>query len=321
MGKGVHYIWPDEEVPYDIYSQCLRATVKHDGIIGMTFTPENGMTPLVRQFFEEIKPGQLLVRATWDDAPHLSIEARTQRLASMLPYERDMRAKGLPVMGSGLIFPISEDKIMCNPFTIPDEWPRIAGIDFAGSGTEGHPTALVVIATDPQTDISYIYDTYRESGKTIPEHWLSMKRIGDVPISWPHDGAVQDRGGGGSYSQQYRDQGANMLERLFTNPPIDGQKEGSGGRAVKPGLTAMYAAMKEGQFKVFSNQTEWFEEFRNYYMKPNKSGVIEIVKEKDDLMSATRYAFMCKRHAANTTFKFGGYMPESDYYQDSAVAY
>lgn len=292
MGKAVHYSWLDEEVPYDIYSQCIRASLKFGGIIGMTFTPESGMTPLVRHFMEERQPGQCYINATWDDAPHLDEKTRQQLLSGLLPHERDMRSKGIPVMGTGLIWPISESKISCSPFTIPDDWPRIAGLDFSGSGDEGHPTALVVFAVDPSTDIAYLYDIYRESGKSIPEHWLFMSRIGSVPIAWPHDGLVSDRGSGVSYMEQYVTAGANMLHHKFSNPPAPGMKEGTGGNGVKAGLTLMYSDMVGGKFKVFSNLREWFEEFRQYYQKDG-----EIVKEGDDLMAASRYAYCSKRFA------------------------
>lgn len=323
MGKGVHYVWLDEEPPYDIYSQCLRATLRHSGIIAMTLTPESGMTPLVRKFMEERKRRQMLVTATWDDAPHLDKETKEQILDGLLPYEREMRSKGKPVMGSGLIFPIAEEKIMCDPFPISDEWPRIAGIDFGGVGEDSHPTAMCVFAIDPDTGISYLYDSYREKGRTIPEHWLSMERIGNIPVAWPHDGLVGDRGSGVSYREQYEERGARMLPEKFSNPPAAGQDEGKGGNGVKAGLVQMYSDMKTGQFKVFSSQSEWLEEFRQYYMKPNKAGIPEIVKEKDDLMSASRYGYLSKRFAQVKMETLTSYDPSEveGSYQDDLVAY
>ena len=71
MGKAVDLVWLDEEPPQDIYSQGLRATLKTRGLIFMTFTPEKGMTNVVAQFMNDLKRGQQLYHATWDDAPHL----------------------------------------------------------------------------------------------------------------------------------------------------------------------------------------------------------------------------------------------------------
>jgi hypothetical protein len=51
--------------------------------------------------------------------------------------------------------------------------------------------------------------------------------------------------------------------------------------------------MREGKFKVFSTLTEWFEEKRLYHRDDHQ----RIVKERDDLICATRYAYMMRRNA------------------------
>ena len=48
----------------------------------------------------------------------------------MPPHERKMREQGIPQLGSGLVFPIAEDDIVCDPIEIPTYWPRLCGIDF-----------------------------------------------------------------------------------------------------------------------------------------------------------------------------------------------
>ena len=42
-----------------------------------------------------------------------------------------------PLMGAGLVFPVSEDQITVEPFEIPRYWPQITGIDFGWD----HPLA------------------------------------------------------------------------------------------------------------------------------------------------------------------------------------
>jgi hypothetical protein len=65
----------------------------------------------------------------------------------------------------------------------------------------------------------------------------------------------------------------------------------------------MLQRMQTGRWKVFSICTEWFEEFRLYHRKDGR-----IVKERDDLISASRYALMMKRYArannGNTNWNF-----------------
>jgi hypothetical protein len=62
---------------------------------------------------------------------------------------------------------------------------------------------------------------------------------------------------------------------------------------VEPGITGMLDMMQSGRFKVMSHLTEWFEEKRTYH---RKDGVI--VKKRDDILSATRIAYMARRMAA-----------------------
>ena len=55
---------------------------------------------------------------------------------------------------------------------------------------------------------------------------------------------------------------------------------------------AMLQSMENKNFKVFSTLHDWFEEFRMYHRKEGK-----VVPLRDDLMSATRYAFQSQRYA------------------------
>ena len=53
---------------------------------------------------------------------------------------------------------------------------------------------------------------------------------------------------------------------------------------------AILTRMQSGRFKVFSHLNDWFDEFRLYHRKDG-----QIVKQRDDLMDATRYAIMMLR--------------------------
>ena len=276
MGIAVDACWLDEEPPQDIYSQALRASLKTNGLIWMTFTPESGMTNTVAQFLNNIKPGQQLVNATWEDAPHLNEQAKQQILEGLPPHERKMRSQGLPILGSGLVFPIDEESLKIEAFAIPAHWPRIAGIDFGGD----HPTAVVWAAWDRDQDSLYIYDTYRMSGETPTMHAASIKLRGpEVPVAWPHDGMQHDKGSGVALKDQYVRLGINMLGQHATNP--------DGSNSVEPGIMDMLTRMQTGRFKVFEHLSNWFEELRMYHRQDGK-----IIKERDDLMSATRYLVM-----------------------------
>jgi hypothetical protein len=93
-------------------------------------------------------------------------------------------------------------------------------------------------------------------------------------------------------ADQYRLMGCNVLLEHFTNPPALGEKKGS--NSVEEGIMAMLQAMEDGRFKVFSTLNDWFEEFRMYHRKDGK-----VIPIRDDLMSASRYAFQSQRFAVS----------------------
>jgi|TARA_Y100000034_G_scaffold133586_1_gene199463 hypothetical protein len=111
-----------------------------------------------------------------------------------------------------------------------------------------------------------------------------------IPIAYPHDGNRRDSMGNPGLADQYRNLGCNFMLEHFTNPPALGENKGS--NSVEEGLMAMLQAIEADKFKVFSTLPDWFEEFRMYHRKDNK-----VVPIRDDLMSATRYAFQSQRFA------------------------
>lgn len=223
------------------------------------------------------------------DVDHYSDKEREQIVASYPAHEREARAKGIPTLGSGRIFPVEEEAIRVQPFAIPSHWPRINGIDFGWD----HPAAGVQCAWDRDGDIWYVTRAHRAREQTPVLFAPAMKAWGDwVPTAWPHDGLQHDKGSGEQLAQQYANAGLRMLKDRATHPPKPGEPEGSGGNGVEAGLMEMLERMQTGRFKVFANLDDWFSEFRLYHRKDGR-----IVKQNDDLMSATRYALMMKRKA------------------------
>jgi len=52
QGVELHAVWLDEEVPQDVYEEALVRTMTTGGLVWMTFTPLQGLTPLVVDFLE-----------------------------------------------------------------------------------------------------------------------------------------------------------------------------------------------------------------------------------------------------------------------------
>jgi len=294
MGESVDVIWLDEEPPTPIYTQSLTRTADKGGIVYMTFTPESGMTETVAQFLNNLRKGQALITAGWDDAPHMTPEVREQILSALPPHERKMRERGIPQLGSGLVFPIAEEDVICDEIQIPDHWPKICGLDFGWD----HPTAAVWVAWDRDTDIAYVYDSYAMRQEAVPIHASAIKMRGRyIPVVWPMDGRQADKGSGKSLTQQYREEGVNMTREHFSNPPANGQKENSGGNSVEAGVQEIYTRFKTQRLKIFKNQGKLLEELRMYHRKDGK-----IVPANDDVISAMRYAVMSLRKARTKSY-------------------
>lgn len=297
-GRPVDFVWLDEQPPSNIYTQCITRTVATEGYVVMTFTPEDGVTPVVHQFMHDRQPGQYLLQASWDDAPHLDEATKAQLLAQYPPHERDLRSKGIPVFGSGLVFPISEDELAVEPFVIPNEWPRIAAIDFGWD----HPTAVVWIAHDVQNDTVYVYDVACQNNTTaMTFSGVINSRDPSIPVAWPKDGLQSDKGSGISLADQYRAYGVNMRPDWARNKMALGDT-GKGNNSVEPAIMDMLQRMESSRFKVFRHLEQWFMEFRSYHRKEGK-----IVPIRDDIMSATRYACMSLQYAQPPTGTSTGY--------------
>lgn len=281
QGETLDLVWFDEEPPQDIYFEGLTRTNATNGIAYMTFTPLLGMSDVVRRFILEKPEGTGVITMTIDDAEHYTPEQRAAIIASYPPHEREARAKGIPTLGSGRIFPVPEEAIAIDAIPIPEHWARICGIDFGWD----HPTAAVEVCWDRDADTFYVTKAYRVKESTPILHAAALKPWGEwVPWAWPHDGLQHDKGSGVQLAEQYRAQGLNLTAERATF------EDGSNG--VEAGIAWMLDLMQTGRLKVFRHLTDWFEEFRLYHRKDGK-----IVKEGDDLISATRYALMMKRMA------------------------
>lgn len=218
---------------------------------------------------------------TIDDVDHYTAEEKARIIASYPAHEREARARGIPTMGSGRIFPVEESLITTPPVAVPKHWPQIVGLDFGWD----HPTAAARVAWDRDNDVVYVVAAYRRREAVPAIHAAAVRAWGEwIPVAWPHDGLQHDKGSGEQLADQYRKHGLNMLPDKATHA--------EGGNGVEAGIMEMLERMETGRLKVFAGLNDWFEEFRLYHRLDGK-----IVKERDDLMSATRYAVMMLREA------------------------
>lgn len=289
MGDVVDWFHVDEE-PRDqtIRPQVITRTINGDRGRGgrgiYTFTPENGRTELVIKFMDDPSDDQFFMMKGWDDAPHMTEEKRERLIAQYPEHQRDMRTKGIPMLGHGRIYDIADEFITCDPFDIPDHWHVIDGMDFGWD----HPQAHVQIVEDRDSETVYVTRAYKAAKVSANDAWGAVQGWArDIPTAWPHDGLQNEKGRDDAVQQKthYERAGFKMLGKHATWP--------EGGNSVENGIYLLLDKMRKGQLKVFRGLRDWFDEFRQYHRDENG----RIVKKRDDLLDATRYAFMMRRHA------------------------
>lgn len=289
QAETLDFIWYDEEPPEDIYTEGVTRTNNTKGVVFLTFTPLLGMSNVVMRFYAKDPtnpnahhPDRHITNMTIHDVEHYSDEQKRQIIAAYPAHEREARAMGIPMLGSGRIFPVAEEVLREDPIAdVPSTWKQIIGIDFGWD----HPTAAVKILWDEPNDVLHVVSAYRQSEAAPLIHAAAIKPWGDwVPVAWPHDALQHDKRGD-QFFKIYDDLNLSMISE-------HAQFADKRGNSVEAGLMELLQRMQTGRFKVDRTLSQWWEEFRMYHRKDG-----QVVKERDDLMDATRYAFMMLRYA------------------------
>lgn len=274
----------DEEPPFDIYKECQMRTMKTSltddfrGMIIVCSTPLKGWSSFYNYFMDnrhphEVKDSAWYAHIEWDDTEHLPFEEKLRMLNSMSPHEIEARTKGLPSPGTGLVYPVPESMIICDPFEIPDHWARVSGLDFGWT----HPTAVLFAAHDRDNDMLYFYAEYAVSERTPENHCFHLQPFG---IEWipgvydPSGKKSSQRGDGKTLVGLFRDGG---FKNLF---PAN--------NSVEKGILKLLQRMQAGKLKIFSNLIKFRSELRKYTR--DSDGIPS--EENDDLCDCARYIEM-----------------------------
>jgi phage terminase large subunit-like protein len=314
QGTARSIVWLDEECPEDIYAECLMRTMTTDGLMMITFTPLQGLTPFIASWLErsvvevldeqgrsQLRPAKsevfagiesadipddvdflaagptpkdekntrYIVMASWDDSPHLTREQRDAMLLEFPVHQRDARSKGIPALGSGVIYPIPENDIKVAPFEIPESWPRCWGMDIdAGAGW----TAAVWLAHDRNANTYYLYDCYKRSHAEPVVHAEAIKARGKwIPGVADAAALLVTHGDSQQVVAIYRKMGLDVVLP---------------DKAVEAGIFDVWTLLSSGRLKVFASCAAFFEEFRLY----RRDGKGRVVKQNDHVCDALRYS-------------------------------
>lgn len=293
-GTAMDYIWLDEECPQEHYNECLIRTMTTNGLIFNTFTPLQGLTPMVVRFAEkadylagatqligmqdvltedgkdarlgDYATSKAIIQAGWDDAPWLTEKAKQQMEADTPPHLRLARRTGKPSMGSGNVYPISLEEMLVKPFEIPNYYRRLFAMDVGWNRT-----AVLWCAIDPQTDVMYLYDEHYVGEQQPPIHAQAVRNRGQwIPGVIDPASRGRSQRDGQQLMQDYKDLGLKLT------PAINN---------VDAGISELWQRMNTGNLKVFNTLTNFAKEFVLY--RRNLKG--NIIKENDHLMDCLRY--------------------------------
>lgn len=245
----------------------------------------------------EIKDGKVFLLAGWDDAQHLDEKQKKNMLANMLPAEIEARTKGMPSIGSGMVYPVLEELITCEAFDIPDHYARIIGMDFGWSD----PTALIFGALDRDTGVLYITFEYSMSGKTPDSHLADLQTMNLAdslwwsPVMGDPAGQASSQKDGESLFNIYKEKGLNL--RKADN-------------ARSAGILTCLQMMLDGKLKIFKSRCpKLLNEIRTYAY--DSKG--RIVDGNDHLLDAMRYMIMGIGYAETKTYRRAYYEESSDF--------
>jgi hypothetical protein len=252
------------------------------GAIILTFTPLSGLTPLVVDFLDNSQETEsmfpkFVANVTWADVPHLRKEDIEKMLAATPPALRDARSKGIPTVGSGLIYPLPIETVQVEDFRIPKHFMKAYGFDVGWNNT-----AAVWGAWDRDNDIIYIYSEHKQGQLDPILHGAAIKARGEWIKGCIDPGARASSQKDGEklfelYTKRTELGGAGLHLRLAAN-------------AVEAGLFTVWDRMNTGRIKFFKSCTMLSREFGLYHRDKNGT----IVKSNDHLLDAMRYLCMAE---------------------------
>lgn len=286
-----HVVWEDEEPPLAVHNECLIRTMTTRGLVLLTFTPLKGMSDTVLGLMKKAEEGNAaVIRASWEDAPHLSEQDRAEMLAALPPFQRDARAKGIPQLGAGAVYPVAETDLLVEPFEIPKHWRKGYGMDVGWNYT-----AACWFAHDTEADVVYITSDYKRSQAEPASHAASIRARGELHGVIDPASQGRSQSDGKQLIELYRNLGLNLT--LADN-------------AVEAGIFEVYQRMTTGRLKIFKTCLSLIEEYRLY--RRDEKG--RIVKENDHVLDAMRYAVRSGLGIATAGEGLDDYNRETDPY-------
>lgn len=264
----------DEQPPDETFSELVVRTASRNGQVLCSFTPLKGMSGLVRKFWDNID-GYIHVKVGWKDVPFInewgepffSQEERDQLSRDFMPWERECRINGIPLIGKGVVFPLLNwptYKSTDIDLRTNEKLERLISFDL---GIRNDPTVISFFFRDAVQEIIYLHRQIKIPQGETPDdyvHYLMDRESKGVPIALPHDA-----GQAGRYTlteQSVRDvfednYGLNCIAGAILNPVND---QGKVTNHKSYGINLMRMGMERGTLMINESCRDFLDEARNY---------------------------------------------------------
>jgi hypothetical protein len=147
---------------------------------------------------------------------------------------------------------------------------------------------------DVDQDVIHLVAELRISDQTPGHHFAQIRALEkrifnrhmDFPVAWPADAGTRDNGSGEPVKNLYKHFGLRMMAEAASHAHLKGAEA----RSLEGGVAEIDARERAGKWKVSRGCVCYLEERRLYHRKDG-----EIVKLRDDTLSAARYGAMMRR--------------------------
>jgi phage terminase large subunit-like protein len=288
----------DEQPPDDMFSELVTRTATLQGQVLCSFTPLKGLNGLVSKFWNQ-EPGYQFIRVAWSNVdeydgwglPFLLQSTRDQLERDFMPWEREARIAGIPVLGQGAVF-----QLRSWPTYKTNEWDlksiqgmeRIIALDL---GLINDKTVISFMFWNPLERIAYLHQQITVSGleEANPVNYIQYLMRPEVfgcPIVLPADASTQGRYtmSSSSIRELFEEYGLNVWHRAIMNPK---NSEGKVTNHKAFGINVMRQMMEAGTFLINENCTHFLREAQNYFVDDKGR-----YSDPDDCIDSARYALL-----------------------------
>jgi phage terminase large subunit-like protein len=288
----------DEQPPDSMFSELVTRTATLQGQVLCSFTPLKGLNGLVSKFWNR-EPGYEFIRVAWASVdeydgwglPFLLQSTRDQLERDFMPWEREARIAGIPVLGQGAVFQLrSWPTYKTNDYRFGDMSgiQRVIALDL---GLINDKTVISLMYWNPLERTAWLHQQIVVTGidEANPVNYiqhLMRPEVFGCPIVLPPDGSTAGRYtmSSSSIRELFEEYGLNVWHKAIMNPK---NTDGKVTNHKAFGINVMRQMMEAESFLINENCVQFLREAQNYFVDEKGR-----YSDPDDCIDSARYALL-----------------------------